>query len=268
MIKVDITLREIISKLPYKFIEILTGKKGVKLLDTSLPNVKDKRADLLVELEDKTIFHLELQTFNDKNMPLRMLEYYLLIREKYKTNKIEQMVLFIGENLNMISSLNENKLNFSYILKDIKEINCNELINSNDLEDKILAVLCKIEDENKYINGIINEILKLDENKRKDYIKKLLSLSRYRTKINEKLIANIKERVMPITIDLRNDPYFKEGLQQGIQQGIQQGLLKGETKGLKKGILVLMDLGLKKEDIAKKMNLSIKEIDEILKIRN
>ena len=66
MIKVDITLREIISKLPYKFIEILTGKQGVKLLDTSLPNVKDKRADLLVELEDKNIFHLELQTFNDK----------------------------------------------------------------------------------------------------------------------------------------------------------------------------------------------------------
>ena len=272
MIKVDISLREIISKLPYKFIEILSGKRGVKLLDTSLPNVKDKRADLLVELEDKTIFHLELQTFNDKNMPIRMLEYYILIREKYKTDKIEQMVLFIGENLNMPNSLNENKLNFSYILKDIKEINCNELINSNDLEDKILAVLCNIEDENKYINAIIEELIKLDENKRKDYIKKLLSLSRYRIKINEKLIANIKERVMPITIDLRNDPYFKEGLQQGLEQGLQQGLeqglYEGKKIGLKKGILVLMELGLKKEDIAKKMNLTINEINEILKIHN
>jgi predicted transposase/invertase (TIGR01784 family) len=272
MIKVDISLREIISKLPYKFIEILSGKRGVKLLDTSLPNVKDKRADLLVELEDKTIFHLELQTFNDKNMPIRMLEYYILIREKYKTDKIEQMVLFIGENLNMPNSLNENKLNFSYILKDIKEINCNELINSNDLEDKILAVLCNIEDENKYINAIIEELIKLDENKRKDYIKKLLSLSRYRIKINEKLIANIKERVMPITIDLRNDPYFKEGLQQGLEQGLQQGLeqglYEGKKIGLKKGILVLMELGLKKEDIAKKMNLTINEINEILKEYN
>jgi len=268
MIKIDITLREIVSKLPYKFIEILTGKKGVKLLDTSLPNVKDKRADLLVEMEDKNIFHLELQTFNDKNMPIRILEYYLLIREKYKTNKIEQMVLFIGENLNMPSFIRENKLSFSYTLKDIKEINCNELINSNDLEDKILAVLCNIEDENRYINAIIEEIIKLDENKRKDYIKKLLSLSRYRTKINEMLIANIKEKVMPITIDLKNDPYFKEGLQQGLQQGLQEGLQEGKKLGLKKGILVLMDLGLKREDIAKKMNLTINEIDEILKENN
>ena len=260
MVKIDISLREIISKLPHKFIELLINKKGVKLLDTSLPNVKDKRADLLVELEDKSIFHLEIQTFNDKNMPIRMLEYYLLIREKFKTTKIEQMVLFVGEKLNMPNYIKENRLNFSYSLKDIKEINCNELINSQDLEDKILAVLCKIEDENRFINAIIEEILALDENKRKDYIKKLLSLSRYRPKINQKLIVNIKERVMPITIDLQNDPYFKEGLQQGIQQG--------EKKGLKKGILVLLDLGFSKEDIAKKMNLSLKQIDEILKENN
>ena len=135
----------------------------------------------------------------------------------------------------------------------------------------LLTGPCVIEDRDTVIR-IAEQLSKLDENKRKDYIKKLLSLSRYRIKINEKLIANIKERVMPITIDLRNDPYFKEGLQQGIQlgiqQGIQQGLLKGETKGLKKGILVLMDLGLKKEDIAKKMNLTINEINEILKEYN
>ena len=69
---------------------------------------------------------------------------------------------------------------------------------------------------------------------------------------------------MPITIDLRNDPYFKEGL----QQGLEQGLYEGKKIGLKKGILVLMELGLKKEDIAKKMNLTINEINEILKIHN
>ena len=57
MIKVDITLREVISKLPYKFIEILTGKKGIKLLDTSLPNVKDKRADF--ERDRDRIIHTE-----------------------------------------------------------------------------------------------------------------------------------------------------------------------------------------------------------------
>ena len=82
--KIDITLRDVISNLPHKFIELLTNKKGIKLLDTSLPQVKDKRADLIVLMEDDSIFHLELQSFNDKNMAFRMLEYYLLIKHSIK----------------------------------------------------------------------------------------------------------------------------------------------------------------------------------------
>ena len=258
MIKIDITLRDVISSIPHKFIEILTNKKGVKLLDTSLPNVKDKRADLIVELEDKSLFHLELQSFNDKNMPFRMLEYYLLIREKFKTNNISQMVLFVGEKLSMPNEIKENNLKFSYNLKDIKEINCYELINSDDLEDKILSVLCNIEDETKFINKIINELLKLEPKKRKDYIKKLLSLSRYRPKINEVLVKNIKEKVMPITIDLKNDPYFQQGLKEGLQKGIE----KGKKEVLKKTIKILKEF-LSDEEIAKKLNISIEEVKNL-----
>jgi len=262
MIKIDITLRDVISKLPQNFIKLLTNKKGVKLLDTSLPEVKDKRADLIVEMEDKSIFHLELQTFNDKNMNYRMLEYYLLIRKKFKTDNIEQMVLYVGEKeLNMPNNIKTKNLSFFYTLKDIKEINCHSLINSNDIEDKILAVLCNIQDENRYINAIINELLALNENKRKDYIKKLLSMSRYRKSINEKLINAIKEKVMPITIDIKNDPYYEEGIKEGIKKGIKEGI----KLGLEKSIKVLLEIGLSKEEISKKLNLSIKEIDEILK---
>ena len=262
MIKIDITLRDVISKLPQNFIKLLTNKKGVKLLDTSLPEVKDKRADLIVEMEDKSIFHLELQTFNDKNMNYRMLEYYLLIRKKFKTDNIEQMVLYVGEKeLNMPNNIKTKNLSFFYTLKDIKEINCHSLINSNDIEDKILAVLCNIQDENRYINAIINELLALNENKRKDYIKKLLSMSRYRKSINEKLINAIKEKVMPITIDIKNDPYYEEGIKEGIKKGIKEGI----KLGLEKSIKVLLEIGLSKEEISKKLNLTIKEIDEILK---
>jgi len=256
-VKIDITLRDIISKLPGKFIKLLTNKEGVKLLDTSLPNVKDKRADLIVELKNGEIFHLELQTFNDKNMPFRMLEYYILIMQKYKTTNISQMVLYVGEqNLNMENSLNTKALKYSFELKDIREINCNELLTSEDMEDKILAVLCNIEDENLYINAIINEILKMNENLRKDYIKKLLSLSRYRKNINDKLLSNLKERVMPITIELKDDPYFQQGLSQGFQQGISQA------------VFILKDMGLSVKEIAQKTNLTAEDIEKILKDYN
>jgi len=60
-------------------VSILTGKKGIKILDNTFPSTKERVADLVLELEDSSIFHLELQTQNDKK-PLRMIEYYLLLK--------------------------------------------------------------------------------------------------------------------------------------------------------------------------------------------
>jgi len=227
-IKIDITLRDVISNLPHKFIELLTNSRGKKLLDSNLPDVKDKRADLIVLMEDDSIFHLELQSYNDSNMPFRMLEYYTLLRQKYKRESINQMCLYVGEKpLNMKNCIAQENLNYSYTLKDIRELNCQELLNSDDFEDKLLAVLCDIKDTDRYINGIIEEILKLDENKRRDEIKKLLSFSRYRPKINDKLIARLKEDVMPLTIELEHDPYYKQGVFSEKVNIIKNGLKKG-----------------------------------------
>ena len=154
-VKIDISLRDIVSNLPSNFIKLLINKKGIRLLDTSFAAVKDKRADLIVELEDNSIFHLELQSYNDKNINFRMLEYFLLSREKFKTNNIIQMVLYVGDSkLNMPNSINLHNLQYNFLLKDIKKLNCLELINSNNLEDKLLAVLCNIKDENKYIKFV------------------------------------------------------------------------------------------------------------------
>jgi len=45
MAKLDITLRDAIQEIPPKLIQILTRKSATKLLDTSLPEVKDRRVD-------------------------------------------------------------------------------------------------------------------------------------------------------------------------------------------------------------------------------
>ena len=84
--KFDITLRDAISKIHQRFVQILTGQKGKAILDNTFPAVKERKADLILQLEDGSIFHLELQTKNDKNMPFRMLEYYTLLKQKYPDN--------------------------------------------------------------------------------------------------------------------------------------------------------------------------------------
>ena len=93
----DITLRDIISNIPVKFVKILTGKDAVEILDNSFPSVKERKADLILKMKDNSIFHLELQTNNDKDMPLRMAEYLISISRKYNTRNIYQMVLYVGD---------------------------------------------------------------------------------------------------------------------------------------------------------------------------
>ncbi len=257
MAEFDKTLRDIIQNIPQKFVSILTGKKGTKILDNTFPSTKERVADLVLELEDGSIFHLELQTQNDKNMPFRMLEYYLLLKQRYPKKHIKQMVLYVGDGKpNMPNSLETDKLRFNYELRDIKEIECKELLESDNLEDKILAVLCKVKDFEKYIFSLIDELLKLPEKQRADYIRKLLIALNYRPKLKEKLTLIMEERDMPLTITeemIRNDPFFKKG--------------KEETK--KEDVLNLYKkLNLSPEQIADILNVPVDFVEKVIRESN
>jgi len=74
----DRTLKELLQGIPKQFISMLTGHKAVKLLDPTFPKTEERRADFVVELDNTEIFHLEVQTKEDKTMPLRMLKYAIL----------------------------------------------------------------------------------------------------------------------------------------------------------------------------------------------
>lgn len=67
---------------------------------------------------------------------------------------------------------------------------------------------------------------------------------------------------MPITIDLKHDPYYNQGLTTGLQQGIQQGLQKGLQKGK---AIILKEMGFNEEEICKRLNISKKELNNLLK---
>ena len=207
-----------------------------------MPEVKERRADFLVELEDGSIFHLELQTQNDKNMPFRMLEYFVLISSKYPNRNIKQMVLYVGEKpLNMKDSIKTENLSFSYKLIDIREISCEELFKSKSLTDKILAVLCDVREPEKYFRELLTELYKLPERERRDYLKKLLNLLTIRSKLVEEFKLEVKK--MPITFDretMEKHPFFKDGKQEGKKEAVIK--------------------------LHKKLKMNAKEIAEVLKL--
>ena len=137
----DITLKDIFEEVPHRLSKILSPAPIKELLPTSLPST-ELRVDFLARLEDESILHMEFQSFNDVNMPWRMLRYYTAIAEKYKTHNIKQLVVYVGnEKLRMKSSLKIKNLVFKYEILDIRQIDCRVLLESPDPMDRLLACL-------------------------------------------------------------------------------------------------------------------------------
>jgi hypothetical protein len=190
-------------------------------------------------------------------MPLRMLEYRVLLMQKYPNREVRQMVLYVGDGAQrMENSINERNLSFSYELRDIKELSCKELMESPQLEDKILAVLCNVEEPERYFNKLMEELLKLPEKERADYIRKLLTALHYRPKLKLTLKRILEDRKLPLTITremMEKDPFFQEG--------------KLEAK--KEDILNLYkELNLPAEKIAKVLKVPEEFVKEVIKKEN
>ncbi|MFN0168589.1 MAG: hypothetical protein ACKV22_19365 [Bryobacteraceae bacterium] len=97
-------------------------------LNVELAQTLAPRVDLAAWLEDDALFHLEFQSSDDTQMPLRMLEYYVLLLKRYGQPP-RQTVLYIGNaSLRMASELNHPRLQYSYQLADVGEFDAEELL--------------------------------------------------------------------------------------------------------------------------------------------
>lgn len=220
----DAILKDLFKKMPSKLLKILTGYSQGKPLDTQFREVKRREADMLLELPNGEIFHLELQSSNDNDISRRMLDYYATIWKAYN-KRPKQLVLYVGSKpMNMADNINDEKLTFKYTLKDIREIDCSELMHSESIDDVILSLLCRLENETQSIQEILNRISKLSPDEKKDYLLKIFVIGQLR-KLDETIKKEAKN--MPIIIDITENAVYKEGLLEGKQKGLLEG--KKET---------------------------------------
>lgn len=75
----DVTLKTIFQSPPIKLLEMLTGATPEEFLTVEYPSVKMRRPDLVFRSTDGAIHQFELQSGNDGEMDVRMLEYYPLL---------------------------------------------------------------------------------------------------------------------------------------------------------------------------------------------
>jgi hypothetical protein len=92
----DVALKNILTRPGSSVLAQLTGASSLKWLNVEAPKVSNRRVDLLGELPDRNLVHIELQSRNEKDFPLRMAEYLFGIGLRYGRLP-RQVALYVGE---------------------------------------------------------------------------------------------------------------------------------------------------------------------------
>ncbi|WP_037084644.1 hypothetical protein [Neorhizobium vignae] len=124
--KYDITLKKLISLDNARLRDILELPRGGFLLREQFPDWDELRSDTLY-YRSQNIYHVEFQTENSSEMPLRMFDYFGRIQTHWKNalgrplKEIFQQVLYIGsDNLTMSAIFQRGRTTHEFDLKDLK----------------------------------------------------------------------------------------------------------------------------------------------------
>ncbi len=166
MQKYDVTLKLLLQGSARLTMLELTGGAVEKWLNVELPKVQNPRADLLGETADGSLIHVELQRENDTNMPLRMAEYCLGVLRLFGKFP-RQVVLYVGEApLRMDSELRGLDMWFRYRAIDIRELDGDRLLESEETGDNVIAILARLRDHKEAIGKIVGRIADLPASER------------------------------------------------------------------------------------------------------
>lgn len=217
----DTTLKEICQTLPQILLQLLVGQEAVELLTIEFPSVKKRLPDLVVRLKNGSILHLELQSHIDERMVWRILEYYMLIRNLYPNTTVIQQVLYVGNaQPRFTTKIHENKLQFQYDLKDIRDIDCHHLLNSDCLEEQLLTILCCMEDERATIRQIVMRLGVLPPKERADAFEKLVILAGLR---QLETAVKKEEDKMAISVNMVENAVLRNLFLDGEKRGEKRG---------------------------------------------
>jgi predicted transposase/invertase (TIGR01784 family) len=123
-------------------------------------NVEPIRADSIVLLSSsELILHTEFQTEPDKDMPLRMADYYIRLRRRFPTKSIEQVVIYLhatGSELVRQSAYITPKMNHQFRVIQLWEEPVENFISIPGLLP--YAVLAQTSDRERVLERVVVEL--------------------------------------------------------------------------------------------------------------
>jgi hypothetical protein len=174
-------------------------------------------------------------------------------------------MVYIGkEKCYMKSQIEREKMNYSYDIINMRDIACEELIQSNDPSAIALSILCdfKGQDKQTVINTILKRLRELNDDNAFEKYLEIVTL--YST--NRGLEKNVKKGVEMLTVDIEKIPFFQDGVKVGIAQGIERGIEKGKLEERFDNAIVMIEkFKLSIDDIVKELNIKKEELLEYMK---
>ena len=233
----DISLKLLLRSTGAGILRSLTGGVEVtKWLDVEMPEMQNTRVDLLGETAAGDLIHIELQSTNDPEMTLRMMEYCLRVYRLFHRLP-RQILLYVGDaDMRMGSELAAPNLSFRYEAVDIRDFDGDQLLESAQTGDNVIAVLARLKDEQEAVRTILGRIAGLEPAERDTALKQLVTLAGLR-RLEE--FVEKEARKMPILNDIMDHKVlgreFKRGLQVGREEGREAGWQEGRQEGRKEG---------------------------------
>ncbi|MFW5760804.1 MAG: hypothetical protein ACOCXH_07495 [Cyclobacteriaceae bacterium] len=212
--------------------------KNSRPIKDKLQDTVEREADYLsiVEQNDgkKFILHLEFQTTNETNMVERMQLYFSLLRRKYSLPVVQKVLYFGNRPAKMRTELKPEEIFIGFELISLNQQSYKNFIDSSIPEELILTILTNFEgkDEAAIIIDVIKKLREtnLSEIAFKKYVRQLIVLSRLRG-LNEYIKTALQK--MPITYNIEEDAFYKEGLKRGLEKVKKEKELRQREKELR-----------------------------------
>jgi predicted transposase YdaD len=211
---VDVAMRELVG----------SAVKSWKNIE--FPQVRNTRADLLLETKVGDLVHLELQSGNSRDMAIRMLEYGLAALRQHRSFPT-QICLYVGEKpAKMRKKLHHPHLEYSYRLVDVRDLDGKRLLKSGRVDDNIVGLLTRIADQRQAVRLVVQRIKGLRrKGERQSALDRLVILAGLRKMLGTIVEEEVKK--VPILNDILQHEIlgreYKRGRQEGRKEGRQEG---------------------------------------------
>jgi predicted transposase/invertase (TIGR01784 family) len=249
----DLTSKDLFKGLDAGLVRWLLGQepRHIQWLDVSFPQIGELKADLVFQAQleqGDCLFHLELQSTNDKDIHHRMLRYWSYISQHYQL-PVYQTVLYMGAKpMNMPSGFQRevdgyNHLKYHFRLVDLSQVTPEELLALQDpafLTLLPLSSLVQNQSPNE-LQSCVDLLLKYtqdtDLEKRRSLLLRteIFSGLRFQPQMIEDIFREV-EQMLIIEESAGYQRIFEKGLTKGIQKGRQEGRQEGHQEGRQEGL--------------------------------